>query len=173
MSGERWGPPPQRRKRPAAANSGRFRIERNSNDDGAQSIPSGRFVKPFGGTVVTADGFRHKPAAPPVKIIRFAPHRNPAGTQLANLDIETPARMRIHSLRLILGPAGTRWIGCPGTWRKGPEREFALDNKGKRIFDPTVDFKDRATREKFLDLVLEALRHARPEMFQHGAGDAG
>jgi len=45
--------------------------------------------------------------------------------------------------------------------------------KGKRIFDPTVDFKDRATREKFLDLVLEALRHVRPELFQHGAGEAG
>ena len=49
MSGERWGPPPQRRKRPQAANQGRFR---NSNDDGAQSIPSGPFVKPFDGTVV-------------------------------------------------------------------------------------------------------------------------
>ena len=106
MSGERWGPPPQRRKRPAAANPGRFRIERNSNDDGAQSIPSGRVVKPFDGSAA-------------------------------------------------------------------PDGEFVLDNKGKRIFDPTVDFKDRATREKFLDLVLEALRHVRPELFQLGAGDAG
>jgi hypothetical protein len=45
-------PPPQRRKRPVAANQGRFRITGNSNDDGAQSIPSGPFVKPFDGTVV-------------------------------------------------------------------------------------------------------------------------
>ena len=105
MSGERWGPPPQRRKRPAA-NPGRFRITGNSNDDGAQSIPSGPFVKPFDGSAA-------------------------------------------------------------------PDGEFVLDNKGKRIFDPTVDFKDRATREKFCDLVLEALRHVRPELFQLGAGDAG
>jgi hypothetical protein len=71
------------------------------------------------------------------------------------------------------GPAGTRWVGSPGNWRKGPDGEFGLDNKGKRIFDPTVDFKDRAAREKLLDIVLEALRHVRPELFQHGAGEAG
>jgi hypothetical protein len=150
MSGERWGPPPKRRKRPAAANPRRFQIT-NSNDDGAQSIPSGPFVKPFDGSAATAVGFGGKHARPRVKILRFTPYQNATGTQLGCGDIETGAGMQIRGLKLIA--AGTRWVGSPGKWRKGPDGEFVLGNKGKRIFDPTVDFKDRATREKFLDLV--------------------
>jgi hypothetical protein len=51
-----------------------------------------------------------KPNAPGVKIRRFTPYRNAAGTLLGFLSIEMPSGLILNDAKLMIGPAGKRWV---------------------------------------------------------------
>jgi hypothetical protein len=100
------------------------------------------------------------------KILRCQPFVNQARTVLAFLDVETPSGMVIHGLKLMVGPKGSRWLATPANRRLGPDGQPLLNDHGKPVYDPVVEFRDSAARERFRDLVLEALKREHPELFE-------
>lgn len=111
-----------------------------------------------------------RPSAPRAKIRRFTPYRNPAGTMLGFFSLETPSGMVINDLKLMIGPRGKRWIGLPSVKQVDKEGQSLLDARGKQLWTRTVEFRDKATGEKFEAIALErgvprdapVRRHARP-----------
>ena len=76
----------------------------------------------------------------------------------------------IHSLKLMIGPAGKRWVGMPDVKRRDRTDQAMLDANGKAIWDPIIEFTNRDARDRFNAMILEALRIAHPELFD-GEGD--
>jgi DNA-binding cell septation regulator SpoVG len=104
--------------------------------------------------------------APAIKIRRFVPHHNTAGTMLAFLTAETPSGMIVHGLKLMIGPQGKHWIALPNVKRRDPDDDRPMLNEdGRPIWDPVIEFASRDARDRFGALVLEALRRAHPEAF--------
>ena len=102
-------------------------------------------------------------AAP--RIIKFREYRNPAGTMLGFVDIELGSGLVLHSCKLMVGPRGKRFISPPSEKRRDRDDRPVLDAAGKPTYDAIVDFRDKATRDRFNDIVLEVLRRSRPELF--------
>jgi DNA-binding cell septation regulator SpoVG len=97
------------------------------------------------------------PDRPSVKIRRWSPHRNEAGTILGYLDVELPSGLVINQCRLMRGgPQGTLWIGMPSTKRPAGAGE-------KTRWDNIVEFATKAASERFQAAVLDALRQQHPE----------
>jgi DNA-binding cell septation regulator SpoVG len=97
-----------------------------------------------------------KPPAVAFKITKWSAVKS--GQMLGFLSVQTPAGMVIPDLRLMKSKGGL-WIGLPS--------RAVLDNEGrhliiggKKTYQPTIDFKDRSTRERFVKGVLAAV-HAR------------
>jgi DNA-binding cell septation regulator SpoVG len=103
-----------------------------------------------------------------VKILRFTPYRNPSGTMAGFVSVELPSGQIIHSLKLMRGPAGRFWIATPDQKRRDDNDRPVLDERGKPIWDPIIEFADRAARDRFNEVVLTALRQAHPEAFREG-----
>lgn len=113
----------------------------------------------------TAALWGDKPPARRVKITRFREFKNQAGTLLGFFSAEMPSGIVIHGLKLMVGPQGTRFVGMPGEKRRGENDQPVLDDRGKLVYDQVVDFRDRATRDRFNEAVLAALRAKYPSLF--------
>jgi hypothetical protein len=105
---------------------------------------------------------------PPVKIKRFSPYRNEAGTVLAFLSVEHPSGLILHQCKLMVGSKGTRWIATPAVRETDSDGRPKLDINGKPIWQPIVEFRDKLTRQRWQDTILVALRKAHPEAFDDG-----
>jgi hypothetical protein len=99
------------------------------------------------------------------KILRVVPFRNPVGTMLARFSVETPSGVIYNRLRLMIGPRGKRWLGLPDEKRRGQDDQVVLNEVGKAIYNRIIEFRDRATRDRFQAMFLEALRETNPELF--------
>ena len=106
-----------------------------------------------------------KPLARQVRITRFHEYRNPAGSLLGFFAVELPSGMVIHGLKLMVGPKGRRFVGMPDAKRRDRDDQPVLDEAGKPVWDPVVEFTDRAARDRFSTLVLGALRAQHPQLF--------
>jgi hypothetical protein len=61
---------------------------------------------------------------------------------------------------LMIGPKGQRWIALPSV------KQLDQDgNPAKPIWNPIIEFANRASYDKFQTIVLEALRRAHPKAF--------
>jgi len=85
---------------------------------------------------------------------------------LAFFSAELPSGQIVHGRKLMVGPRGKRWIAMPATMRRGSDDELVLDDRGKPIYDRIIEFRDQATRDRFADMVLAALRRSNPELFE-------
>jgi hypothetical protein len=108
--------------------------------------------------------------APPAKIRRFTPYRNAAGTMLGFLLVETPSDLVLNGLKVIIGPRGTRWIAMPDIKRRDQDDRPVLGEGGKPVYDPVIEFRDRAARDRFGVQIFGALRAAHPELFDEERG---
>jgi DNA-binding cell septation regulator SpoVG len=101
-----------------------------------------------------------KPAAAAVKIPKLTSHRS--GSLLAFLSVETASGMIIHDCRLMAGRNGP-WVAMPSKPQLDRDGNPRLDANGRQAYSPIVEFANRATADKFRDLVIEALRREFPE----------
>lgn len=106
-----------------------------------------------------------KPAAAAVKIAKLAPHRS--GQMLAFLLVETPCGMIIHNCRLMVGRNGA-WVAMPSKPQLDCDGRPLLDANGRQTYSQIVEFCNRATADKFRDLVLNAVRKQHPEVLDGG-----
>ena len=139
-------PPPQRRKRPAAANQGRFRITGNSNDDGAQSIPSGPFVKPFDGSAATAAAFGGRPAARPMVSSDW--RVVPRNTLQGFFTLRPASGLVLHGCTLHQQGASP-CVGLPGAPQLDADGRQRIDLTGTKLYAPVVEIADKGAYERF------------------------
>jgi DNA-binding cell septation regulator SpoVG len=110
-------------------------------------------------------GWGSKPQPRQARIVRFTEYRNPSGTMLAFFSAELPSGMIVHGLKLMVGPKGRRFVGLPAIKRRDGDDRAMLDPSGKGIWDPVIEFSDRASRDRFGDLIIETLRVQHPQLF--------
>jgi DNA-binding cell septation regulator SpoVG len=77
---------------------------------------------------------------------------------LGFLSVGTPSGLVVHSLKLMVGPKGTRWIAMPHIKRRDQEDRPMLGDGGKPIYDAVIEFRDREARDRFGGPVKEAHR---------------
>src|SRR5262249_24131861 len=114
-----------------------------------------------------APTWRQRPASA-VKILRWNPVPNAAGTMLGSLDVELPSGLVINAAKLMSGPNGQYWVATPSVRRRDKDDQPVTGEDGKPLYDQIVGFRDRSARDRFRDQVLDALRRVHPEAF----GDA-
>jgi DNA-binding cell septation regulator SpoVG len=107
---------------------------------------------------------RGRDGATPAKLLRFTPYWNTAGTMLGFFSAELPSGMVVHGLKLMLGPAGKCWVAMPDSKRRDKD-DRPVQEGGKPVYDAFIEFRDRAVRDRFVELLLEALRRAHPSAF--------
>jgi hypothetical protein len=100
-------------------------------------------------------------STPAARIRRWQPFR--AGSLRGYLDVELPSGLILRGARLMVGPKGGRWIAPPSVMRRDADGQPAKSQDGKTIWDQLVDFRDRAARDRFNELVLAALAEFDPE----------
>lgn len=109
------------------------------------------------------------PTPSSVKILRWAPGRNSAGTVVGYIDAELPSGLTIHSMKLMRGPNGGFWIAMPAVQATDRDGNPVVNADGKAIWNHFVDFSTKDVRRRFQDQIIDALRRAHPEAFGDGA----
>jgi hypothetical protein len=109
------------------------------------------------------------PASRPAKIRRWNPHRNDAGTMIGVLSVELPSGLIINDAKLMVGPAGKHWIALPAIKQIDRDGTPKLDENGKPLWSPVVEISNRHTRERFNEMVLDAVRRQHPEALNDDA----
>jgi hypothetical protein len=100
-----------------------------------------------------------------MRITEFTPHQS--GAMLGFFRVATPSGLGIPDFRAMRNQAGDVWVGVPNRPAIDAGRVVIGDN-GKRLYIPTLFFRDKATEKRFLDQVREALRRDYPELFAGG-----
>jgi hypothetical protein len=103
------------------------------------------------------------------KIRKWAAYRNPAGTMLGFVSAELPSGQIINDLKLMVRPKGRRWIAMPATRQLDQDDQPQLDANGKPLWKQIIEFRGRATGNKFQEQILEAIRQQHPEVFDDEA----
>ena len=95
----------------------------------------------------------------PLKLLKWSPYRNPAGTMIAFFSIELPSGMVLRDLRLMLSAKGNRsFVAMPAIRSEGDD--------GQVKWTDVVDFRSREVRDRFQAPILGLLRREHPEAFE-------
>jgi hypothetical protein len=100
-----------------------------------------------------------------LKIRRWQPFRNSAGTVLGFFSIELPSGLIINDAKLMVGRPGKYWVALPAIKLTGKDGNPRLDPTGSSLWNPIVAFASRDARDRFNELVLTALRRQHPGAF--------
>jgi DNA-binding cell septation regulator SpoVG len=98
-----------------------------------------------------------------MRVIKWTPRSS--GSLIAFFSLELASGLVLHELRLMAKQGGF-WIAMPAQKQTNRDGTDRLDNNGKPIYRQWIEFRDRATSDKFRDAVLELLRLEHPEAFQ-------
>jgi hypothetical protein len=104
--------------------------------------------------------------APSVKIRKFSAYKNAAKTLFGFVSLELPSGLVLNECKLMRGQAGSYWIAPPSIKLTDKDGIPRLDPHGKAVWSPIVEFKNRETRDRFNEQVIEALRLRHPEAFE-------
>jgi hypothetical protein len=67
--------------------------------------------------------------------------------------------MVIHDLRLMTGKNGP-WVAMPSQKQLDRDGNPRLDANGKPVFNQIIEFRDRATADRFSAMVIDLIRGA-------------
>jgi hypothetical protein len=84
---------------------------------------------------------------------------------LGFVEAELASGMIVDSLKLMVGQAGSRWLAMPSVKLTGADGQDKLDAAGKPIWNDVIKFRDKATRDRFQQQILDLLRKRAPEAF--------
>jgi hypothetical protein len=107
---------------------------------------------------------RRQPRQPRLK--DYAPHR--AGAMLAFLSVELASGIIINGLRLMVGTSGP-WVAMPSQKQFDRDGNPRLDANGKPQFNQIIEFRDRATADRFNAMVIDLVRAKYPEALGVGS----
>jgi hypothetical protein len=109
-----------------------------------------------------------KSATTGMKLAKFTPITTPARRALFS-DLEHSSGMITRDWRLMRGPDGKLWLAAPSVKQVDRDGNPVIGDKGKFLYRNFIDFKDRATRDRFAEQVLALVRREHPDI----AGDEG
>src|SRR3954453_21221200 len=95
-----------------------------------------------------------------VTILDWHPLRRNALVGFAK--VELPSGMIISGVTILAGSNGP-WASPPSKPQIGRDGTVLEDQNGEVEYSPIIEFKDKATRNRFSDAVIKALRAVHPE----------
>lgn len=98
-----------------------------------------------------------------LKLARFSPVTS-AGSLLAYLDLEHASGLVTREWRLMRDDGGKLWLAAPSVKQTGRDGEPVIGAKGKPLYRNFVDFKDRATRDRFTEQVIDLVCSEHPDV---------
>jgi hypothetical protein len=75
----------------------------------------------------------------------------------AFLSVELPSGMVVHDLRLMAGKNGF-WIALPAQKQLDRDGNPRLDANCRALYSQIVEFRDRATTDRFAAMILKVIR---------------
>jgi hypothetical protein len=105
------------------------------------------------------------PFLPPAIVLRWRPVRraNPRSTLVGYCDVQLPSGMILRGLS-VCASDGTQWIVPPSRLRVDINN-VPLGIGDDARWDSVIEFRDRRTRDRFCQTVLNALRTDYPDAF--------
>jgi DNA-binding cell septation regulator SpoVG len=94
--------------------------------------------------------------------------RNPAGTMLGFASAQLSSGMIINDLKIMRGPKSALWAAMPSVKQLDRDGKPVLVN-GKPTWRDFIEFRDKATRDRFSTLVIDLVRDAHPGDLEEGA----
>jgi hypothetical protein len=110
------------------------------------------------------------PVKPSMKLLKFT-RITSAGAALALLDIETQSGLVLRDFKVMRDPGGNLWLSPPAVRATDRDGNTVIGEKGKPVYRNFIDFRDRATRDRFTAAVLDAVRLERAEIIGKGDGE--
>jgi hypothetical protein len=101
------------------------------------------------------DGVNRSERRRQAKLKKWTPHRS--GALVAFFSIEMSSGLIINDARLMRGKNGY-WIALPAVKQVDREGQPRTDANGKPLYNPVIELADRATADRFCDLVVELVR---------------
>jgi hypothetical protein len=108
-----------------------------------------------------ASGSRAEPSRQSrrARLRKWTPHTS--GVQLGFLSVELASGLILNDLRLMTGKNG-HWIAMPAVKLLDRDGNPRVDAAGKSIFNQLIEFRDRATTDRFNEMVIALVRAADP-----------
>jgi hypothetical protein len=100
------------------------------------------------------------------RLKKWMPHRS--GAMHAFFSVELPSGMIVHDLRLMAGKNGF-WVAMPAQKQLDRDSNPRLDANGKPLYSQILEFRDRATADRFGAMVLDVIRAEHPDALAAGA----
>jgi DNA-binding cell septation regulator SpoVG len=88
--------------------------------------------------------------------------------RLGSLSVKLGSRLIIYDLRIMVGSNGSQWITVPGRNQIDRDGRPGLVANRKPTLSDVIEFREKATRDRFQDQVLELTRTGHPEAFRSG-----
>ena len=120
-------------------------------------------AKLWGSKPDVADRAGPSPAKPGMRLAKFVPITT-GGSALAFLDIETSSGLMLRDFKLMRGPTEGLWLAPPSVKQLDRDGNPVIGDKGKPLYRSLVDFKDRATRDRFTEQVVSLVRREHPDI---------
>jgi hypothetical protein len=95
-------------------------------------------------------------------ILEFRPLRK--GSLLGFAKVQQPSGQIIVEATILTGPHGP-WASPPSRVQIDKDGVALREPNGKLIYRPVIDFVDRATRSRWSDAVIAAMRASHSEAF--------
>jgi len=99
------------------------------------------------------------------KLKKWTPRRS--GALLGYADVHLPSGLVINGLRIMTGRNGL-WVAMPAQKQLDRDGQPRLDGNGKPVYSQIVEFKDKATADRFAELVLGLIRRENPDALDGG-----
>jgi SpoVG len=100
-----------------------------------------------------------KPPPRQPKLKRWTPLHS--GALRGFVSIELASGLVIHKLRIIAGKNGL-WVAMPAEWQLERDGQPRIGADGKALYNQILEFRDRATSDRFAAMVIEIVRQAHP-----------
>lgn len=110
--------------------------------------------------VAVAAAWGDRPPTRRMRIRKWPPFRS--GQTRGFVAIELPSGTIFIGLRLMTGKSGP-WVAMPAQRQLDREGNPRRDANGKAMSSQIIEFRNRATADKFTAAVLEALRREYPD----------
>jgi DNA-binding cell septation regulator SpoVG len=120
-------------------------------------------TKMWGSKPAVSEGADLPPAKATMKLAKFVPITTD-GPALAFVDIETPSGLILRDCKLMRSPGGGYWIAMPSQKQLDRDGNPILDERGKPRYRNFVDFRDKATRDRFTEQVIGLVRREHPDI---------
>jgi DNA-binding cell septation regulator SpoVG len=93
---------------------------------------------------------------------KWTPRRS--GALLGFASVELLSGMIVNELRIMTGKRGP-WVAMPAQRQTDKDGRPRLDANGKPIYAQMIEFRDRATADRFGRTILDLVQRHQPEVF--------